>query len=43
LKVENKDIKDLLSKGTINIIWKKDGKEKSKTFTIGETITFANG
>ena len=43
LKVENKDIKDLLSKGTINVIWKIDGKEKSKTFNIGETITFANG
>lgn len=42
LKVENKDIKDLLSKGTINIIWKIEGEEKSKTFNIGETITFAN-
>lgn len=40
-QLENKDIKDLLSKGTITITWKLDGKKKSKTFKIGETITFS--
>lgn len=40
-QLENKDIKDLLSKGTITITWKLDGKKKSKTFNIGETITFS--
>ena len=40
-QLENKDIKDLLSKGTITITWKLDGKKKSKTFNIGDTITFS--
>lgn len=39
--VDNKVIKDLLSNGTITITWKLDGKKKSKTFNLGENISFS--
>lgn len=41
-QIDNKEVKDLLSKGTITILWKVNGKQKSKVFNIGESLTFTD-
>lgn len=41
-QVENKEIEDLFSKGTISISWKVDEKKRNTVFNIGETLTFTD-